>query len=116
MDIIFLSEVKLQTKLGVPEWERLLPQTIIVDIEIAYDLSLACKSDAISDTINYGAVVTRLRETLNSHSFKLVESLAEHLCQLIISEFDAISVKIKVAKPGIVPGLKALGVMIERKR
>jgi dihydroneopterin aldolase len=116
MDMIFLSEVKLQTKLGVPAWERLLPQTIIVDIEIAYDLSLAGKSDSINDTIDYGAVVTRLRETLNSHSFQLVESLAEHLCQLIISEFNALSVKIKVAKPGIMPGLKALGVIIERTR
>jgi dihydroneopterin aldolase len=116
MDIIFLSEVKLETKLGVPAWERMLPQTIIVDIEIGYDLSPAGKSDAIGDTIDYGAVVTRLRETLNINSFQLVEALAEHLCQLIISEFNALNVKIRVAKPGIMPGLKALGVMIERSR
>lgn len=116
MDIIFLSEVKLETKLGVPAWERMLPQTIIVDIEIGYDLSPAGKSDAIDDTIDYGAVVTRLRETLNINSFQLVEALAEHLCQLIISEFNALNVKIRVAKPGIMPGLKALGVMIERSR
>jgi dihydroneopterin aldolase len=115
MDTIFLSEVKLETKLGVPAWERMLPQTIIVDIEIGYDLSLAGKSDAIDDTIDYGAVVMRLRETLNIHSFQLVEALAEHLCQLIISEFNALNVKIRVAKPGIMPGLKALGVMIERR-
>ena len=116
MDIIFLSEVKLETKLGVPAWERMLPQTIIVDIEIGFDLRAAGKSDAINDTIDYGAVVTRLRETLNIHSFQLVEALAEHLCQLIISEFNALNVKIRVAKPGIMPGLKALGVMIERSR
>jgi 7,8-dihydroneopterin aldolase/epimerase/oxygenase len=40
--------------------------------------------------------------------------LAEHVCQLIISEFDAQRVKIKVAKPHILPDLKALGVVIER--
>lgn len=114
MDIIFLSEVKVQTKLGVPAWERMIPQTIILDIEIGYDLSRACKSDAIADTIDYGAVVGRIRDTLIEHSFQLVEALAEHICQLILSEFGALSVKIKVAKPGILPGLKALGVVIER--
>ena len=33
---------------------------------------------------------------------------------LVLSEFGALSVKIKVAKPAILPRLKALGVVIER--
>jgi dihydroneopterin aldolase len=115
MDIIFLSEVKVQTKLGVPEWERMVEQTIILDIEIGYDLSKACKSDKVADTIDYGAVVSRVRETLKENSFQLVEALAEHICQLILAEFKALTVKVKVAKPSILPGLKALGVVIERK-
>ena len=114
MDTIFISELKVQTKLGVPNWERIVPQTIVLDIEIGYDLSKACKGDAISDTIDYGAVVRRIRETLNEHSFQLVEALAEHICQLIFAEFNGEKVKIKVAKPAILPGLKALGVAIER--
>jgi len=114
MDTIFISELKVQTKLGVPEWERMVAQTVILDIEIGYDLSKAGKSDAIADTIDYASAVVRIRETLNNHSFKLVEALAEHVCQLILIEFGALSVKIKVAKPAILPGLKALGVVIER--
>jgi 7,8-dihydroneopterin aldolase/epimerase/oxygenase len=114
MDTIFISELKVKTKLGVPEWERMVAQTIILDIEIGYDLSKSCKSDAIADTIDYGAVVTRIQTTLKEHSFQLVEALAEHVCQLIFKEFKAESVKVKVAKPGILAGLKALGVEIER--
>jgi 7,8-dihydroneopterin aldolase/epimerase/oxygenase len=116
MDTIFISELKVKTKLGVPEWERMTPQTIILDIEIGYDLSAAGKSDAIADTIDYGAVVARIQATLKEHSFQLVEALAEHICQLILKEFGALRVKIKVAKPAILPGLKALGVMIERSK
>ena len=115
MDTIFLSEVKVQTKLGVPVWERQVLQTVLLDIEISYDLSRACQSDAIEDTIDYGLVVRRIHETLSEHSFQLVEKLAEHLCQLIIREFMAEAVKIKVSKPAILPGLKALGVEISRK-
>ncbi|MDZ4098560.1 MAG: dihydroneopterin aldolase [Methylophilaceae bacterium] len=116
MDTIFLSEVRVETKLGVPDWERLTPQTIILDIEIGMPHSRSCQTDAIEDTIDYGLVVARIRETLKEHSFKLVEALAEHVCQLILKEFDAPWVKIKVAKPAILPGLKALGVVIERKK
>jgi dihydroneopterin aldolase len=114
MDTIFLSEVKVETKLGVPDWERLKPQTIILDIEIGMPHSKSCQTDAIEDTIDYGAVVARIRQTLAERSFKLVEALAEHLCQIILNEFDAPWVRVKVAKPGILPGLKALGVIIER--
>jgi dihydroneopterin aldolase len=115
MDTIFLSEIKVETKLGVPEWERMTPQTIILDIEIAMPHSRACETDAIADTIDYGVVVSRIRQALAENSFKLVEALAEHVCQLILSEFSTPWVKVKVAKPGVLPGVKALGVIIERK-
>ena len=114
MDTIFVNELKVKTKLGVPAWERMLAQTIILEIEIGYDLAKAGKSDAIVDTIDYGAVVARIHATLKEHSFQLVEALAEYVCQLILKEFKAKSVKVKVAKPAILPGLKALGVVIER--
>jgi 7,8-dihydroneopterin aldolase/epimerase/oxygenase len=116
MDTIFLSEVRVETTLGVPDWERLTPQTIILDIEIGMPHSRSCQTDAIEDTIDYGQVVARIRETLKENSFKLVEALAEHVCQLILKEFNAPWVKIKVAKPAILPGLKALGVIIERSK
>ncbi len=114
MDIIFLQEVKVETRLGVPEWERLRPQTIVLDIELAMPHSRSCQTDAIEDTIDYGQIVTRIRQTLTEHSFKLVEALAEHVCQLILTEFGTPWVRIRVGKPGILPGVKQLGVVIER--
>ena len=115
MDTIFLNDVKVETKLGVPEWERMTQQTVLLDIEIAMPHSRACQTDAIEDTIDYGVVITRVRQTLTENSFKLVEALAEHVCQLILTEFGAPWVKVKVAKPAILPGVKALGVVIERE-
>jgi dihydroneopterin aldolase len=46
----------------------------------------------------------------------LVEALAEHICQMVIKEFQAESVKIKVAKPAVLPNLKSLGVIITRNK
>lgn len=114
MDTIFLQEVKVQTVLGVPEWERLGPQTVVLDIELAMPHSRSCTSDDIADTIDYGRIVARIRETLAEKSFRLVEALAETVAQLILTEFGAPWVKVRVAKPGILPGVKQLGVVIER--
>ncbi|MDR2876209.1 MAG: dihydroneopterin aldolase [Methylobacillus sp.] len=114
MDIIFLQEVKVETRLGVPEWERMLPQTIVLDIELALPNSRVCETDAIADTIDYGQIVTRIRETLGATDFRLVEALAEHVCRMILKEFETSWVKVKVGKPGILPGVKQLGVVVER--
>ena len=114
MDIIFLQEVKVTTRLGVPDWERLKPQSILLDIKLAMPHSESCRTDAIADTIDYGDIVQRVRETLAEQSFRLVEALAEHVCQLILREFGAPWVRVRVAKPGILPGVKQLGVVIER--
>ena len=114
MDTIFLNEVKVETRLGVPEWERLKPQTILLDIELAMPHDKSCRSDAIEDTIDYGQIVARVRATLAEQSFRLVEALAEHVCQLILAEFGTPWVRIKVGKPGILPAVKQLGVVVER--
>ena len=114
MDTIFISEIKAEVKLGVPDWERMLPQTVLLDIEIDMPHSRSCETDAIEDTIDYGQVVVMVRESLATHTFRLVEALAEHLCQRILTSYDTPRVKIKVAKPGIISGVKQLGVVIER--
>lgn len=116
MDTIFITEIRAEVKLGVPDWERMLPQTILLDIEIDMPHSRSCETDAIEDTIDYGVVVTRIRQSLAERSFRLVEALAEHVCQLILGNFKAHRVKVRVAKPGIIPGVRQLGVMIERSK
>lgn len=114
MDIIFLQEVKVQTILGVPDWERLQPQTVVLDIELAMPHSRSCQTDAIEDTIDYGRIVVRIRERLQEKSFRLVEALAEDIAHMIMHEFGTPWIKIRVAKPGILPGVKQLGVTLER--
>lgn len=114
MDIIFLQEVKVQTVLGVPEWERMKPQTVVLDIELAMPHSRSCQTDAIEDTIDYGQIVNRLRQQLSEKSFHLVEALAENVAQMIIDEFGAPWVKVRVAKLGVITGVSRLGVVIER--
>lgn len=114
MDIIFLDGISAETRIGVPEWERQLPQTVLLDIRFGLPHSRSCQSDTIEDTVDYGAVVARVREMLDQASFRLIEALAEQICQLVMDEFGAPWVKVRVTKPGILRGVKTLGVELER--
>jgi dihydroneopterin aldolase len=114
MDKIFLEEIRLDLVIGIYEWERQVAQTIQLDIEIGLPHSRAGNSDDMADTIDYGAVVTRIRESAVERHFNLVEALAEHVAQLIRGEFGAPWVRVKVAKLGMLRGVKRVGVLIER--
>ena len=113
MDIIFISDFRLETLIGVYEWERRVPQTIQLDIEVALP-QRAKRSDRIGDTIDYSKIVSRIEATLSENHFLLIEALAEHVAQLIIGEFGAPWVKTSVTKLNALKGVKRLGVTIER--
>ncbi|WP_292993063.1 dihydroneopterin aldolase [Nitrosomonas sp.] len=114
MDIIFLHDFKAKTLIGIYPWERVVPQTIQLDLEIALPTSRACQSDKIEDALDYALIIERINEILANRHFSLLEALAEHIAQTILSEFQSPWVKISVAKLGIIRGVKKLGVCIER--
>lgn len=114
MDIIFLHEVRLDLIIGVYDWERNVPQTVQLDLDIGLPHSRACQTDRVEDTIDYSAVVARIRLSAADKQFALVEALAEHVAQLVRQEFGAPWVRVSVAKLGLIRGVRHLGVTIER--
>lgn len=113
MDIIFIQDFRLEMLIGVYDWERHVPQTVQLDIEIGLP-PREKRSDRIGDTIDYSKVVTRVRTTIAENRFLLVEALGEHICQLVMSEFHAPWVRASVTKLGALQGVKRLGVTVER--
>lgn len=101
---------------GVNEWEKLAPQMVELDIEFAVDNDAACASDKLKDTVDYGEVYTRVREALTERHFQLLEACADHLARIIIAEFHAASARVSIAKLEFLPGVKQVGVTIQRER
>ena len=56
MDIIFLRDLKIETIVGIYDWERKIKQTVILDLEMATDVKKAASSDKIEDALDYKAV------------------------------------------------------------
>ena len=116
MDIIFIADLRLDMLIGVHDWERKVPQTVQLDLEIGLPDTGRPRSDRIAETIDYGKVVARVSAALEDRHFLLVERLAEHVAQLVMTEFRSPWVKVSVTKLAAIKSVKRLGVTIERGR
>lgn len=114
MDIIYLNDLKIETVIGIYDWEREIKQTVVLDLDMASDIRKAATSDAIDDTINYKAVSKRLIEFVGGSEFQLVETLAEEVANIIQKEFGVPWVRVKINKKGAVRYAGDVGVIIER--
>ena len=113
MDHIFVRDFRLQTLIGFHRRERLVPQTIRLDLEIGIENMAVFSSDKVTDCIDYDKVTTRIREIASEH-VNLVETLAERVARLVLDEFGASSVKVSIAKLGILKDVALVGVSVER--
>lgn len=114
MDKIFLDELKIDTIIGIWDWERKIRQTVVIDLEMGADIARAAATDSVEDTLNYKSVAKRVQQFVGDSSFQLVETLAEGIAGIIRDEFGVPWVKVRVHKPGAIRGSKDVGVEIER--
>lgn len=114
MDIIFLHDLRIDTVIGIWEWERKIRQTVAIDLEMAADIRRAAESDSVEDTLNYKLVAKRLQQFVADSSFQLVETLAEKIAEVVRNEFGVTWVRVKLNKPGAIRGARDVGVIIER--
>ena len=114
MDVIFLHELKVDTVIGIWDWERKIRQTVVIDLEMAADIREAAASDRVDDTLNYKLVAKRLQQFVGDSEFQLVETLAEKIAAIVNDEFGVPWVRVRVNKPGAISGASDVGVLIER--
>jgi dihydroneopterin aldolase len=115
-DTIFLRELKVETIIGIWDWERKIRQTVSIDLEMGADIRRAAKTDSIDDTLNYKAVSKRVQQFVADSEFQLVETMAEKIAEIVLSEFELPWIQVRVCKPGAIRGAKDVGVRIHRTK
>ena len=113
MDTIYIDALKVDTIIGVHAWERTTKQTVILYLEMDYDISAAAKSDDLSKACDYAEIAEQVIQFIENSQFQLIETMAEETAQLILREFKIQKVKIRVSKPGAVEGADSVGVIIK---
>ncbi|HFB65010.1 MAG TPA: dihydroneopterin aldolase [Aeromonadales bacterium] len=116
MDIVYIRDLKIDTVIGIFDWERQIRQTVSLDLEMAADNKKAAATDQIKDALDYKAVAKRIINFVESSDFQLVETLSEKITEIVINEFNVPWVKLRLSKPGAIRGSKDVGIMIERSR
>ncbi len=115
MDFIFIDDMRVEAHAGIFEREKAAPQTLEISLTFGVP-DEAAQDDDIDKTIRYDAVIERIRAELATRHFNLLETLGEYVIGLLLNEFGAPWVKIRIAKMGIMKGVRRVGVQIERSR
>jgi len=115
-DIIFLRGLAVECIIGFIDWERIVKQTVVIDLELPVDCRNASIRDEVEDTLDYKKVAKRVIAFVEASEFKLVETLAHRLALLILEEFDVAWIRLSVNKPGAIRGSKDVGMSVERTR
>jgi len=113
-DYVLIEGLEVRTVIGIYDWEREIRQRVRLDIKMAWDICQAAEHDDISYTLDYKAVSKQLAQLVETSSFGLIESLAEHCATMILDTFNVPWVQLKVSKPGAVTGSDNVAVLIER--
>ena len=114
MDIVFITDLDIDTVIGIYDWEREIKQTVRLNIEMNADVAKAALTDHIDDTLDYKAVAKRLIAFVEGSEFGLVETLAERCTEIIRNEFPVQWVRFRLDKLGAVTGSRSVGILIER--
>lgn len=98
MDQIIIEDLAVDFCVGVPESERAQPQRLLLTVIMEHDFAAAAAGDDLTKTIDYYAVAQRLLGLGRGRNWKLIETLAVDIAELILREFAPSRVTVEVKK------------------
>ena len=115
-DIVFIEALKVDTVIGVYEWEKTIQQTLQFDIEMSTDTRQAAQIDDLSKTVDYAVVADDVVKLAKENQVELIETVADMVADKILKDYPVESVKVTLRKLGAVASTASVGVIIERSR
>lgn len=114
MDLIRIRGLKAEALIGVHDWERKLPRTLLVDLDLATDAARAAGKDRLEDALDYHAVSQAVLALTAESRVQLLETLAERLAAMLQEKFRVRWLALTLHKPGAVPAAQDVSISIER--
>ena len=113
-DKVFIHELTAFASIGAYEWEHTIKQRLVFNIEMAWDFSRAVADDDVQYCLNYAEVSQKILDFIENTPFKLVETVAYQVADLLQNEFGVKSLRIELHKPKAVAQASSVGVIVER--
>jgi len=117
-DHVLIDDLRFESIIGVLDHERLAPQPLRVDVDMEVDLHDAGASDDLEQTVHYGEVAVALADLARSTQYLLLERLAQHMAEVVLSFPLVRSVDLTLTKlnPPIPEKIGSTAVRIHRVR
>jgi dihydroneopterin aldolase len=106
MTTIKINNAKFYAYHGVLDYEKQYGNLFEVDIIMQCDLSELENSDDLHKTVNYLEVYNRVKELFHKDKFHLIETMNQHICDMVLAEFKLVKeVTVKIRKPNAPLGI-----------
>jgi dihydroneopterin aldolase len=118
-DVIELRGLRVSGIVGVLAHERTQVQPLDIDLDVVADLAPAGATDALADTIDYGALCAVAEEVVATTEFALLEALAQRIATSLLAvdgRIEAVTVWVRKLRPPVAQQLSTSGVRITRTR
>lgn len=116
MQQIIITGLKVDTLIGVYDWERTQKTTLLFDVTVEADLTRAMQSDNVDDTIDYAKLAACIQQKAAVQQFELLEALGECIMADVFAQFAVTRIRLAITKPGILPDAEKVTVVFNRSR
>ena len=100
MDKIIVKGLKIFAYHGVNPEEKANGQNFILDITATIDLTKACVTDKLSDTVSYSAIIKEAKKIFLAQRDDLIERAAMRVADGLFTQFKELkSVTVLLKKP-----------------
>ena len=113
---VIIRNLVLPARVGVYRHEKSAPQQVRINIELTTEDSPQPLNDEIRNVVNYEEVVLSVKEVLAQGHINLVETLADVIAELCLSDSRVAGVRIGIEKLHAIPEAESVGIEIERFR
>jgi len=103
-DGIELTGIRVYGRHGANPGEKDVPQPFDVDVHVEVDLGAARRSDALADTLDYGALHRTIVAIVRDTSFDLLERLGQEILDTVLADARVVRARVRIAKPGLLAG------------
>lgn len=116
LDVIHIRDLQLRCIVGIYPDERREKQDVVISVDLYADLSKACETDDIADTVDYKSIKKRVVKMVEDSECLLVERLAQRVADLCLEAPLVQRVHVSVDKPGALRFARSAAVEITRAK
>ncbi len=115
MDKLSVLGIEIWARVGCTAEERAYPQRLLLDVVLELPLAAAGRSDDMRHTVDYASFLHRLKESLETKTYRLIETMAEDAAGLALAEKKVKAASVRILKRAV-PGIDGATVEIRREK